>query len=60
MLEEHLGASLEAEQALNGWNAGWAAEFGAQAQGLGRTFTHEILGFGGTLANLSRFLDRDR
>ena len=57
MLEEHLGSSLQAEQALNGWNAGWAAEFGAQAQGLGRTFTHEILGFGGTLANVSRVLD---
>ena len=30
----------------------------AQAQGLGRTFTHEILGFGGTLANVSGLLDR--
>src|SRR5262245_20581503 len=49
MLEEHLGASLEADRAVAGWNGGWAAEFGAQAQGLGRTFTHEILGFGGTL-----------
>ena len=58
MLEEHLGSSLEAEGALNTWNSRWATEFGAQAQGLGRTFTHEILGFGGTLANLSRLLDR--
>lgn len=57
MLEEHLGSSLQAEQALTGWNSGWAAEFGAQAQGLGRTFTHEILGAGGTLANISRLLD---
>ena len=57
MLNEHLGASLEADRAAAGWNASWAAEFGAQAQGLGRTFTHEILGFGGTLANVSGLLD---
>lgn len=60
MMEEHLGPSLEADKAVAGWHGGWAAEFGAQAQGLGRTFTHEILGFGGTLANVSRFLDRER
>ena len=42
-LETHLGPSLEAERALGGWNAGWVAEFGAQAQGVGRTFTHEFL-----------------
>ena len=38
----------------------WAAEFEAQAPGLGRTFTHEILGFGGTLANVSGLLDAGR
>jgi hypothetical protein len=58
MIEEHLGASLEADRAARGWHPGWAAEFGASAQGLGRTFTHEILGFGGTLATLSDLLDR--
>lgn len=58
MIEEHLGASLEADRAAAEWHAGWAAEFGAQAQGLGRTFTHEILGFGGTLANVSGLLER--
>ena len=57
-IEQHLGASVEAERALEGWHAGWAAEFGAGAQGLARTFTHEILGFGGTLATLSGLLDR--
>jgi hypothetical protein len=56
-LEQHLGASAEAEGALAGWNAAWAAEFGAQAQGLGRTFTHEILGFGGTMAIVSDFAE---
>jgi hypothetical protein len=55
----HLGSSLEAEAAATGWNAGWAAEFEAQAKGLERTFTFEILGFGGTMATLSRFLDND-
>ena len=57
-IAQHLGPSVEAEQALNGWPAGWAAEFGATAQGLTRSFTHEILGFGGTLATLSGLLDR--
>jgi hypothetical protein len=57
-IEQHLGASVEAERALEGWHAGWAAEFAASAQGLSRTFTHEILGFGGTLATLSGLLDR--
>ena len=55
----HLGSSLEADTAAAGWNSGWAAEFEAQARGLERTFTYEILGFGGTLGTLSRFLDRE-
>ena len=59
-LQAHLGPSLEAEGAAAGWNAGWAAEFGAQAQGLGRTFTGEFLGFGGTLAIISGLADRER
>jgi len=59
MLEQHLGTSLEADRAVAGWNAGWAAEFGAQAQGIGRTFSHEILGFGGTMAILSGFIDHE-
>jgi hypothetical protein len=58
MLEEHLGTSLVADGVAAGWDAGWAAEFANQAQGLGRTFTHEILGFGGTLAITSGFADR--
>ena len=57
-LETHLGRSLEADTAAAGWNEGWANEFNAQAQGLGRTFTHEFLGFGGTLAILSDLADR--
>lgn len=57
MLAEHLGSSVVAERAAWDWEAGWAAEFGAQAQGLGRTFTHEILGFGGTASTMSDLLD---
>jgi hypothetical protein len=57
MLEAHLGSSLEADRAAAGWNGGWAAEFAAQAQGLGRTFSREILGFGGTVSIASDFID---
>jgi hypothetical protein len=56
-LETHLGRSLEADTAVDGWNAGWAAEYAAQAKGVERTFTYEILGFGGTLAVLSDLID---
>jgi len=56
-LETHFGSSLEAERALSSWNAVWTSEFEAQASGFTRTFTHEILGFGGTLAALSAFAD---
>lgn len=58
-LEDHLGPSLQADEAVTAWNAGWAAEFAAGATGLGRTFTHEILGFGGTLAIASRLADAE-
>ena len=56
-IEADLGASAEATKAASGWNAGWAAEFGSRAQGAARTFTHEIIGFGGTLSTASRFVD---
>ena len=58
-LEGHLGASLEAERSASGWNSLWAGEFAAQASPIGKTFTHEILGFGGTLASLSGLLDAE-
>jgi hypothetical protein len=59
MLERHLGSSLEAERALTEWNATWASEFSTQTPLVGRVFTHEILGFGGTLAALSRLVDAE-
>jgi len=58
-LERHLGSSLEAERSGATWNLIWAGEFQSQASPTARTFTHEILGFGGTLAALSGFLDAD-
>lgn len=57
MIENQLGASTSADGPAWNWDAGWAAEFAAQAQGLGRTFTHEIIGFGGTLKILSGIAD---
>jgi len=57
MIAEHLGSSVEATGAATGWNQSWAGEFAQQAQGLGRTFTHEILGFGGTVSIVSGLLD---
>jgi hypothetical protein len=57
MIGESLGSSLEGHTAAWNWDAAWAAEFAAQAQGLGKTFTHEIIGFGGTLKILSGIAD---
>ena len=57
-IKNHLGSSLEADAAATGWNSGWAAEFGAQAQGVTQTFNYEFLGFGGTLAIISGIADR--
>jgi hypothetical protein len=48
MLAEHLGSSVVAEQATWRWDSGWAAEFAAQAQGLGR---------GGTISTMSGLAD---
>src|SRR5471032_2831740 len=58
MLTEHLGSSVEAEHAQWNWDEGWATEFQQQAQGIGRTFTHEILDFGGTIKIVSDIVDR--
>lgn len=52
-----LGSSLESERLLQGWDREWVSDFTNQAQGLSKTFTHEILGFGGTLAVMSRLVD---
>jgi hypothetical protein len=59
-VEAQLGSSLDAATLTSGWNARWEGEFAAGATGPARTFTHEILGFGGTLATASRFADAVR
>jgi len=52
-----LGSSLTAERLLDEWDVEWAGEFSQQAQGVAATLTHEILGFGGTLAAVSGAFD---
>ena len=58
-LTRHLGSSLEAERSASSWDPIWAGEFQSQASPTARTFTDQILGFGGTLAALSGFLDAE-
>jgi hypothetical protein len=56
-MRAQLGSSRVSERLLHGWDAEWAGEFGATATSVGRTLTHEILGFGATLAVLDGILD---
>ncbi len=56
-VEAQLGSSETAARLLGGWDTDWAGDFESGAQGAGRTLTHEILGFGGTLATLSAIAD---
>lgn len=56
-LESSFGASLEAARAADGVNWHWWSEFSEQAQGLGTTFTPNILGFAAVLTNLSDVAD---
>jgi hypothetical protein len=57
MIASQLGPSEMSERVLAGWDPEWAAEFASQAQGAGQTLTHEILGFGGSIAPISRLAD---
>ena len=56
-LAAQLGASETADHALWNWDEAWATEFAGQAHGIGQTFTHEILGFGGVFATFANFAD---
>src|SRR6188768_2988033 len=47
-----IGPSLAGDRVSWAWDAEWAEEFASGARGVGATFGHEILGFGGTLATL--------
>jgi hypothetical protein len=53
----HLGPSLAADAVARGTNYDWWQEFTAQAEGLGKTFTPSISGFGAVLDNLEGILD---
>src|SRR5690348_3041756 len=57
VIEHELGASAMAEDLRWNWNEGWASEVRTHDTGVATTFTHEILGFGGTLASASRLVD---
>src|SRR5689334_22229785 len=56
-IEHDLGASAMSGDLRWNWNEGWTDEVRAEDTGVAATFTHEILGFGGTLASASRLVD---
>jgi hypothetical protein len=56
----HLGGSLAADEAAQGVNRQWLAEYQAQAGELGRTLGTRVIGFAAVLDNLSALLDRER
>ena len=57
-MNQHLGASLMADEAADGVNYDWWQEFASQATGLGSTFTPSIIGFATTLDSVSGLLDK--
>src|SRR6187399_2924386 len=56
-IAQNLGPSRAGDRVAAGWDDEWATEFSADGEGVRGTFTHEILGFGGTLATWSQLLD---
>ena len=56
-LQDHLGASLAADQAADSVNYDWWQEFAGQAEGIGTTFTTSVIGFATTLDSVSSLLD---
>jgi hypothetical protein len=59
MLNEHLGASLAANEAADAVNYDWWQEFEAQAAGLGTSFTPSVIGFAAVLDNISSVADAE-
>jgi hypothetical protein len=55
-IQAQLGPSTTADGLMRGWDTEWAGEFAAGTAEAGGTFSEEMLGFGGTLAALSRLL----
>lgn len=58
-IETHLGQSLMANAAADGFNYDWWQEFWRQASGVSRTLTPAVIGFASTLDHLSGALDAD-
>ncbi len=58
-IEADLGSSASAGAAAEGWDPAWSAEFAHRAGGFAATLTHEVIGFGATLATTSAFLDAE-
>jgi len=58
LVEEQVGSGLALPGQPHGWTTGWAIELAAATTGPGRTFAYELVGFGGTVATLSRLFDR--
>jgi len=56
-LQDHLGASLAANDAASGVNYDWWQEFSSQATGIGTTFTPSVIGFATTLDSVSGLLE---
>ena len=53
----HLGNSMAAVEAVEGFNLDWWQEFSTQTSSLSETFSPSIIGFAATLNNLSSILD---
>jgi hypothetical protein len=51
-----LGSTVTTEVLTERWPTTWADEFSARGPEVARSFSHEILGFGGTLAALDRLI----
>jgi hypothetical protein len=58
VIERRVGPGITAERPATLWDPEWTVEFAAATTDYGRTFAYEILGFGGTVATLSRMFDR--
>ena len=59
-LRDHLGSSLEANQAADGVNYDWWQEFNLQATGIATTFTPSVIGAATTLDVATALLDERR
>jgi hypothetical protein len=56
-VQTDLGYSATADRVWQWWDTEWGGEFAAEAQGVAKTLTYEIIGFGATLRTLDEILD---